>query len=219
MEFKLIYDGLLRSGQGKGSSDKHSIRKVIHQQLIQLWEVVPELKMRSGPHSILNAPPAEGVPGQVGFKVTMAAATQRPSLWETLGNQWRRCDYKCVPLVSNQLKLTCSLDILLLWRDRVVPIGPSGDIDNRLKTLFDALQIPQDCADVDPPAQKDEYLLCLLENDNLITDVRVSTDRLLTPFAPTAGPGASHPENHVHLVINVKAQPSSVIYDNLGFLS
>jgi len=58
-----------------------------------------------------------------------------------------------------------------------------------------------------------------LENDNLITDVRVATDRLLTPFAPTPGPGASHPENHVHLVINVKVHPSVVIFDNLGFLS
>jgi hypothetical protein len=220
MEFRLIYDGPLKSGQGKGlTGDKHAIRKAIHQQLVQLWEVIPDLKMRSEAHSILSAPPTKGVPGQVGFRVTMAAATRRDSLWETLGNEWRRCDYRCVPLVSNHLRLTCSLYILLLWRDRVNPIGTSGDIDNRLKTLFDALQIPQGCTDVEPPSQKDEYLFCLLENDNLITDVRVTTDRLLTPFSPNPGPGASHPENHVHLVINVKVHPGTVLFDNFAFLS
>lgn len=67
-------------------------------------------------------------------------------------------------------------------------------------------------------AQKDAYLFCLLENDNLITDVRVATDRLLTPYTPAPGPGASHPETHVHLVINVKVRPATVIYGNLSFL-
>jgi hypothetical protein len=106
-----------------------------------------------------------------------------------------------------------------LWQDRIVPVGPAGDIDNRLKTLFDALQIPQSCSDVDPPAERDGYLFVLLENDNLITDVRVTTDRLLTPHVPTPGQGASHPENFVRLVINVKVQPSIVGFENLAFLS
>ena len=220
MEFRLIYDGPLRSGQASGiSADKHAIRKDIHQQLKQLWEVNPDLKMRSEPHSILNAPKAEGVPGQTGYQVTTAAAIQRPSLWETLGNEFRRCNYRFVPLVSNHLRLTCSLDVLLLWRDKIVPIGPTGDIDNRLKTLFDALQVPQSCSDVDPPAQNDDFLFVLLEDDNLITDVRVTTDRLLTPYVATPGPGASHPENVVHLVINVKVHPGIVLFDNVAFLS
>jgi hypothetical protein len=219
MEFRLVYDGQLRSGQGGGSSaNKHEIRKAIHQQLAQLWEAIPDLKMRSSPHSVLRAPAAEGMAGQLGYKVTMAAAIQQPSLWETLGGRFQRCDYRFVPLVSNHLKLTCSLDILLLWRDRIVPVGPAGDIDNRLKTLFDALQIPQSCSDVDPPTGKDEYLFVLLENDNLITDVRVTTDRMLTPYVQTPGQGASHPENLVRLVINVKVQPSVVDFENVAFL-
>jgi hypothetical protein len=220
MEFRLVYDGQLRSGQGGGSSaNKHEIRKAIHQQLAKLWEAVPDLKMRSSPHSILNAPPAKGIAGHAGHSVTMAAAIERPSLWETLGSQFRGCDYRFVPLVSNHLKLTCSLDILLLWQDRIVPVGPAGDIDNRLKTLFDALQIPQSCSDVDPPTERDEFLFVLLENDNLITDVRVTTDRMLTPYVRTPGQGASHPENFVRLVINVKVQPSIVGFENLAFLS
>lgn len=220
MEFRLVYEGQLKSGQSGGiSANKHAIRKAIHEQLKQLWESDPDLKQRSQPHSILTAPPAEGTPGVVGYKVTMAAALQQPSLVETLGSNFHKCGYRFVPLVSNRLQLNCSLDILLLWRDRVVPVGPTGDIDNRLKTLFDALQIPQDCTDVDPPVQKDEFLFVLLENDDLITDVRVATDRLLTTFSPTSGPGASHPENYVHLVLNVKVQPSIVRFDNVAFLS
>jgi hypothetical protein len=187
--------------------------------LKQLWEINPDLEECSGPHSILNAPTAKGTPGQIGHPITMAAAIQRPSLIETLGNKFKHCGYRFVPLVNNHLELTCSLDILLLWRDKLVPVGPTGDIDNRLKTLFDALQIPASCSAIDAPAQKDELMFVLLENDNLITDVRVTTDRLFTPYVPVAGPGASHPENVVHLVLTVKVHPSIVLYDNLAFLS
>lgn len=150
MEFQLIYEGPLRSAQQGGKSeDEHKIRKAVHHQLKQLWVVTPDLKMRSGPHSILEAPDAQVFGGTK--TITTAASLPRESLWETLGTEWKRCDYRCIPLVNNHLKLTCSLDISLLWRDRIVPIGPSGDIDNRLKTLFDALQIPQSCTNVDPP--------------------------------------------------------------------
>lgn len=220
MEFRLLYDGPLKSAQKGGTSgEKHAIRKAFHEQLRQLWEVNPDLKERSKPHSILSAPPARGTPGQTGHTITMAAATPRPSLIETLGNDFRRCGYRFVPLVNNHLRLTCDLDILLLWRDRLVPVGPTGDIDNRLKTLFDALQIPQACADVDAPTQNDEFLFVLLEDDNLITDVRVTTDRLLTTYVAAPGSGASHPENVVHLVLTVRVHPSVVLYGNLAFLS
>jgi hypothetical protein len=112
----------IRAGRGV-AEEKHAIRKSIHKQLAKLWQAVPDLKMRSEAHSILSAPPTRGTPGQVGFTVTTAAATHRESLWKTLGDNFDRCGYKFVPLVSKQLNLTCGLDVLLLQRDGASPFA------------------------------------------------------------------------------------------------
>lgn len=60
MEFRLVYEGPLRAAGSGGtrSSEKHEIRKVLHQQLVRLWQAVPNLRIRTAEHSILNAPPS-----------------------------------------------------------------------------------------------------------------------------------------------------------------
>ncbi len=63
-----------------------------------------------------------------------------------------------------------------------------GDLDNRLKTLFDALRIPD--GDV---AQAQNPTYCLLESDTLIDSFKVSTGRLLMSEP-------NHP-SEVHLTI------------------
>jgi hypothetical protein len=199
-------------------AEKHAIRKAIHKQLAQLWQVVPDLKMRSEEHSILSAPPAGSNPR----RITTAAALPRESIWKTLGDSFDRCGFKFVPLVSTHLGLTCGLDVLLLQKDNGTPISESGDIDNRLKTLFDALQVPQnsnELAGVTKAADEDPFFFCLTENDCLITDVRVTVDKWLAPFAPPPGPGASHLESFVHLAITVKVRPSVFSYANLAFVT
>jgi hypothetical protein len=226
MEFRLLFTGSMKSGQGRGvAEEKHAIRKSIHKQLAKLWQTVPDLKMRSEAHSILSAPPARGTPGQVGFTVTMAAATHRESLWKTLGDNFDRCGYKFVPLISKQLKLTCGLDVLLLQRDGASLLRRAvggTDIDNRLKTLFDALQIPPNCQEIPAGAKEadeEPYFFCLVEDDCLVTDVRVTTDRWLAPYSPPPGPGAAHPENFVHAVITVRVRPSVFSFENLAFVT
>jgi len=221
MEFRLVYEGSLKSGQSSGKvEEKHAVRKAIHKQLKRLWEIVPDLKMRSTEHSLLSVTPARRNP----TTITTAAATFRDSLWEKLGNKFDKCSgFKFVPLVGNNLQLTCGLDILILQRDKATPIGKTGDIDNRLKTLFDALQVPVNCEELPPgvvkAADEDPYFFCLTEDDCLITDVRIAVDKWLAPFTPPAGPGASHPENFVHLVMTVKVRPSIFSFENLAFVT
>lgn len=218
MEFRLVFEGSLKSGQSGGVvAEKHAIRKAIHKQLAQLWQAIPDLKIRSGEHSILSAPPAKTNPRTI----TTAAALPRESLWKTLGDTFDKCGYKFVPLVSRHLGLTCGLDILMLQKDKAAPIGQAGDIDNRLKTLFDALQVPQNCSEVVgvKEADEDPYFFCLTEEDSLITDVRVTVDKWLAPFTPPPGKGASHLENFVHMVITVKVKPSVFSYENLAFVT
>lgn len=103
-------------------------------------------------------------------------------------------------LVHPRWNFRAKLDILML---RPEPPGriviPKGDIDNRLKTLFDALTRPvhnQDVPAAWTPAAGEDPLHCLLEDDGLITAVAVNTDRLLAATSPT----------HVKLVIKVRIQ-------------
>ena len=90
-------------------------------------------------------------------------------------------------------------DILFLRRDAPGGlISSGGDIDNRIKVLFDGLKIPNTVGDLGGfqlETQEDPFY-CLLEDDSLITRVSVTTDRLLTPQ------DAAEKVHDVHLVIH-----------------
>jgi len=82
--------------------------------------------------------------------------------------------------VTKNNHLTADLDITLL-RPGSPGVLSGGDIDNRLKTLFDALTIPNkdQIPSSDTPDPDASPIHCLLEDDGLITGIRVATDRLL----------------------------------------
>jgi hypothetical protein len=97
--------------------------------------------------------------------------------------------------------LACALDILFLRRDQPGDlIKHGGDIDNRIKVLFDALRMPQDEQELtgQKPDVAEDPFFCLLQDDKQITEVKITTDRLLTPQASDEG------INDVHLIIHVK---------------
>jgi len=91
-------------------------------------------------------------------------------------------------------------------------ISSGGDIDNRIKVLFDGLRMPHTVAELGAlPIEKDEDpFFCLLEDDKLITRVAVTTDRLITPLK------APEKINDVCLIIHVTVvNPSSLFAGNL----
>jgi hypothetical protein len=80
------------------------------------------------------------------------------------------------------MALRCSIEVLLLrpeLEERF--IVRRGDIDGQVKTIFDALRIPENLDETGRigPAADEVPFFCLLEDDRLITEVRVTTDRLL----------------------------------------
>jgi len=90
-------------------------------------------------------------------------------------------------LITQKNNLACELDITFLRQQ--LPgqlLFEGGDIDNRLKTLFDALRKPSTAeaqqAEI-PPSAVDDPIHCLLQDDALVTRVNVETDRLLRPTA------------------------------------
>ena len=87
-------------------------------------------------------------------------------------------------VVNEKNHLIAKLDIVFLRPEEPgAVITQGGDIDNRLKTLFDALSIPQagQILRGDSPDESEDPFHCLLEDDNLITGVNITVDRLLGP--------------------------------------
>ncbi len=176
MRFRLTYRGKLpASGRHGRAEESHGIRRHFHKQLAQLWNWHP-------------------------FLLEWTKYSSEP-LREGLFNQHQRCGYRFVPLIGGRFEGACALDILFLRRDDPGNlIIDGGDIDNRVKTLFDGLKIPDDCTALrnNPPTQDEDPLFCLLRDDRLITEVKVTTDRLLTPLE------SDENVHDVHLVVHVK---------------
>jgi len=106
-----------------------------------------------------------------------------------------------VPLVGEDRFVRCELDILFLRREPPGRVFMKGDIDNRLKTLFDALQIPDAKEQVREHDHAEDPIFVLLTDDKLVTDVKVSTDQLLML------PDEVYDSNQVFLVIRVRLVP------------
>lgn len=193
MEFRLTYQGLLPANGTP--AQKHDVRRALHPQLRELWTAIP-LNLC---HDYLNPPVAAA-----GGVAAAAAGAQGFSNIRQVGG------FNFAQLVHADLHLYAELDILML---RPGDIGGllihGGDIDNRLKTLFDALRAPHQVNELPPgagPQAGEDPFHCLLQDDQLVTKVSVTTDRW---FNPAAGP------NDVYLVIFVKIKGRSALHGNL----
>jgi len=90
-------------------------------------------------------------------------------------------------------------------------ITQGGDIDNRLKTLFDALTMPRQenaLSEGLVPTEDETPFFCLLEDDNLVTAVAVRTEQLLEPNIDSS---------HVDLFIDVTTNVTRQTMDNFAF--
>ncbi len=194
MQFKLLYTGQLLGASRNNSrfSHKHDIRKALSPQLSQLWRnpgVLRELAMDIGrPKVNQNA--------GLGEKEFLDQAYQIGV--ETIANNWLQNSSRYVPLVTTNVATRCRIDILFLRPGRKGLVVQGGDIDNRIKTLFDAFRLPkggqENVSDVGT-------WFVLLEDDSLISDLRVTTDTLL--MLPSE---AELKPNDVFLVIDVRIE-------------
>ncbi|HEY5154193.1 MAG TPA: hypothetical protein VIJ47_05630 [Acidimicrobiales bacterium] len=185
MRFTLTYDGPLPS-RGNVPS-RVPIREALHPQLRELWNHEPLANTRD---ENLSEEPQQG----------------RISILMPIGA------HVFAPLVCTNLRLLAELDILMLRPEVPGRIINHGDIDNRLKTLFDALRAPSNEQEIGTTARASSSAsptFTLLEDDRLITRVNVETDRLLDSPAP----------DHVRLIIRVILRASRVINGNLMLIS
>lgn len=133
---------------------------------------------------------------------------------DKITKQWERCGYHFWPLVTEAHCLRCALDILFLRPEESGMLIQSGDIDARLKTIFDALRMPKNLEEAGgfaPQADEDPFF-CLLEDDKLISEIKVTTDSLLLlPREREIKP------NDALLVIHVKLWPAKTSHWDWAF--
>jgi hypothetical protein len=156
MEFRLLFEGQVKPRQRASLADIHDIRKQLHPQIKKLWEHPPLDECREW----LRLPTSDG----------------DYAVYEERGSKIY------APLVTKRTDLLGELDIIFLRQQAKGQL--IGDIDNRLKTLFDALRVPS-LAEVRTlgatTAIDENPLYCLFQDDSLITRLNIETDRLLRP--------------------------------------
>jgi len=156
---------------------KHQIRKVFHHQLAELWKASPLHQLKEPDDALIT---------KIG-------------------------EYRSFPLASRARDEIAELQITMLRPQRSPGyiVGEGGDIDNRLNTLFDSLRMPNKTDEIpadERPGHNENPFFCLLEDDILITDLSIKTDRLLEP-------GRS--KSYVKLIIKVLISKVPMIGANM----
>ena|SRR5688572_264765 len=153
MEFRLTYAGeLLASNFGRDTRParrdyKRNLRKHFHPQLKRLFEITPFLS--TGTHAGLQLD---------GYSETTLPKYDK----DAVAAKFQQYGFTFLPLVTKDLKLACWLDILFIRRQiQKEPGGilSGGDIDNRLKTLFDALMLIKSMKPSDPKTTKSRFIV------------------------------------------------------------
>ena len=190
MRFVLTYFGPLPPNGN--SQEKHRLRQAFLPQLGRQWDIDPYL------HAIAHS----------GSRNNPGAGTRL----NDIANRFVKGGFSFVPLVSNEFSLVCNLQIVMLRNEEPGNlIQTGGDIDNRLKTLFDSLSVPPHENQLNglAPVPGENPFYCLLEDDSLVTGIEVKTERLLeVPVNPT----------DVRLTMTAIVRPTKVTPDTFGFL-
>lgn len=186
LRVSLEFAGIVPSGQkdNQQTGAKQTIRRDFSIQIAHLWQTDPML------HAALQHSGGYFADAQLQDK-----KVANISPWEAF---WRvpTCGYLASAIVTRQNGLLCELDVELWRREAPGAILHSGgqtpDLDNRLKTLFDALRIP--LCDSDVPGNMwgsgQEELDCLLEDDGLISKLTIDTKKWSRPPAANENPDA-----------------------------
>lgn len=185
MEFCLHYDGKLKSSDN--AAGKHRIRSAFHKQL---KSICTDTKFSLVFESNLS---------------DTRKPDEKPLYIEHSGKRFWF-------LVSEHLRTVVDLDICLLVPHEVGAIVKNGgDIDNRVKTLFDALRVPSVASEI-PGTDQFDYsdggMYCLLQDDKLINKVSIQSFRDFDPIS----------SDSVRCTIKVTTKITAALWGNLHFV-
>lgn len=218
MKFTLTYDGSLPSaGNARKAKAIWEMRKAFHPQLEDLLHNHPALgqlgqndqypiqgaMMLQGHHSLTGRLPlVEPFLQDPNFVPGQTANLNAPITKH--GHQFR-------PLVRDTYALHCGLKIVFLRKEPPGRVYQGGDLDGRIKTLLDALAMPQHVEQVRQDPHAPSPMLCVLEDDTLVSGLHVESERLLTD--------QSHSQDYVRLVIEIDIRVRQATIYNQPFLA
>ena len=224
MKFRLTYEGELRptqrdpvgSQRNPLAEHKHLIRRRFHKQLKHLWATDRFLsRYRISPDNP-NIGENRTAAADSMFAMWAPAEDENKPLVDVVAARHAVLGYRFVPLVTEYFDLSCSLYILFLRHDIPGSAIQAGDIDNRIKTLIDALRVPQNQEELVQedvcPMEGEDPFFCLLQDDNLVSGFTVETDTLLDP------PHGSGDDRKVKIVVTVELRPYYATPFNLSFV-
>lgn len=213
MKFSLTYDGELPASANdkRRTKEKWAIREQIDPQLAYLWETHPSLKLAFSRRVISKDPNY----GTVLVEDQHHTGPVPPSPTTVLNHEIDLCASIPVrgclfrPLVRKSYALVCTLKIHFMRNGPAGNVYEGGDLDNRIKTLLDALTLPQP-EQIPKSVKVPERMHVLLEDDGLVTGFSVESQRLL-----------SRPdklENEVRLTIDIDVRVTDARSYNTLFL-
>lgn len=206
MEFTLTYKGKLPSGDKANKEDKHRIRMAFHPQLKTLWTLPPLSYCSSYKEKEVSWEGEERYqdepnPGNFDFGSLPYVVTDMNG-------------FKFVSIVHKSLAVVAELDVRFFFPSSDIVSSTSiiiRDVDNKLKTLFDGLRIPQQSQEIPEDWIQDEEqnpLYCLLEDDGLIAKVSVSSGYSLKPLD----------QGEVFVIVNIKVKGKMGTLHNLPLI-
>jgi len=115
------------------------------------------------------------------------------------------------PLVRDSYALHCGLKVRILRKEPPGKVYQGGDLDGRIKTLVDALTMPQNVEQVlDKDSTEFSPIYCLLEDDSLVSGLDIESERLLGD--------QNNAQNWVRLTIEVDVRVRQATIYNQSFL-
>lgn len=216
MKFTLTYDGRLPPSANKPKSkEKWEIRKQLHPQLVDLWSNHPSLRRAEEAREF----PLNGAmlmqrhhlhPGALRFPRTLPDPEYVDEGKIDLCANIDRHGVLFRPLVRENHALHCGLSVLFLRKEDPGRVYQGGDIDGRIKTLLDALAMPQHVEQIVADKDAPSPVYCLLEDDALVSSLDVKTERLLQ--------GDNQPRDYVRLIIEVDVKVRYATIYNQSFV-
>lgn len=191
-----------------------SIRQTLHPQFVDLWSAHPALRTVEDNRHF----PKGGTSFRQKHHTDPGAMIV--SEWRGKGGELEILDLFAPidkhgawfrPLVRDSHALHCGLKVLFLRKEQPGKIYQGGDIDGRIKTLLDALSMPQHAEQiVERTSSQSSPIYCLLQDDFSVSGLEVQSERLLTD--------QNHPSDFVRLVIEVDVRVRQAMIYNQSFL-
>jgi hypothetical protein len=183
MKFTLIYDGDLPAGDSSRAVYASKIRNELHHQMADLCDshvVFRALRNTARTPTIMReAPmwpkPPFKLPEFDGPILPLEPGQQdlcEPILIPKVGHFF--------PLIRHSLYLACAVDVLFLRHEEPFKLlKEGGDLDNRVKILFDGLKMPDPKHEYAGELPSADPLYVVMEDDALISDLSIKSGRLL----------------------------------------